>query len=90
MIKRLRANQISSEIYPTAAKMKKQMKYANDRDVKRIALVGAGPTETRRAGSITGAGVGQASLRGRLRDRNALREAFILKELLEPPVSMRG
>jgi len=31
---------LSSEIYPVDAKMKKQMKYANDKNVKFIALVG--------------------------------------------------
>lgn len=39
-LKEIRANGISSEIYPSSAKMKKQMKYANDRNVKHIALVG--------------------------------------------------
>ena len=39
-LKEIRANGISSEIYPSSAKMKKQMKYANDRKVKHIALVG--------------------------------------------------
>lgn len=41
MVKDVRANGISCEIYPTSAKMKKQMKYANDRCVKYVALVGA-------------------------------------------------
>ena len=40
LVKEIRANGISSEIYPTSAKMKKQMKYADDRNVKHIALVG--------------------------------------------------
>ncbi len=40
LVKETRAAGISSEIYPTDAKMKKQMKYANDRGVKNIALVG--------------------------------------------------
>ncbi len=39
-IKDLRANNISSEIYPSPVKVQKQMKYANDRGVKYIALVG--------------------------------------------------
>ncbi len=40
LVKETRAAGISSEIYPSDAKMKKQMKYANDRGVKNIALVG--------------------------------------------------
>lgn len=41
LLKELRANGVSSELYPTAAKMKKQMKYANETGVKYVALVGA-------------------------------------------------
>ncbi|MBL1280299.1 MAG: histidine--tRNA ligase [Fluviicola sp.] len=40
LVKEIRANGISCEIYPSSVKMKKQMKYANDRGVKNIALVG--------------------------------------------------
>jgi len=40
LIKKMRAEGISCEIYPSSAKMKKQMKYANDRKVKNIALMG--------------------------------------------------
>jgi len=40
LVKEIRANGISCELYPSNAKMKKQMNYANDRDVKNIALVG--------------------------------------------------
>jgi histidyl-tRNA synthetase len=40
LLKDVRANGISSEIYPTDAKLKKQMKYANDRGVKYVAIVG--------------------------------------------------
>ena len=40
LVKKIRENGISCEIYPSSAKMKKQMKYANDRGVKNIALVG--------------------------------------------------
>ena len=39
-MKEIRANNISCELYPSDAKMKKQMIYANARDVKNIALVG--------------------------------------------------
>jgi histidyl-tRNA synthetase len=40
LVKEIRANDFSCEIYPISAKMKKQMKYANDRGVKYVALVG--------------------------------------------------
>lgn len=40
LVKEIRANGISCELYPSDAKMKKQMNYANDRGVKNIALVG--------------------------------------------------
>lgn len=40
LVKQFREAGISSEIYPQAAKLQKQMKYANDRGVKHIALVG--------------------------------------------------
>ena len=39
-IKEIRANGIDCEIYPSAAKIQKQMKYANDRHVRYVALVG--------------------------------------------------
>jgi len=40
LVKEIRANNISCELYPSDAKMKKQMSYANDIDAKNIALVG--------------------------------------------------
>lgn len=40
LVHKLRAEGVSCELYPTAAKLKKQMKYANDRGVKNVALVG--------------------------------------------------
>jgi len=40
LVKKLREQGISSELYPKAAKMNKQMKYANDRGVKYVALIG--------------------------------------------------
>lgn len=40
LLKRLRENGISSEIYPSAAKMKKQFKYADDRRVAFVIIVG--------------------------------------------------
>lgn len=45
-IKEIRANGFSSELYPENAKMKKQMKYANDRNVRFVALVGDAEIES--------------------------------------------
>jgi len=45
IIKMLRNQGVSSEIYPKSAKMNKQMKYANDRGVKFVALVGQNEIE---------------------------------------------
>lgn len=39
-VHKLRANGIDCEMYPSSAKMQKQMKYANDRSVSYVALVG--------------------------------------------------
>lgn len=39
-VKQLRVNNISAELYPSKAKMQKQMKYANDKGVEFVALVG--------------------------------------------------
>lgn len=40
LVKEARANGIDCELYPSAAKMQKQMKYANDRNVQYVAIVG--------------------------------------------------
>jgi histidyl-tRNA synthetase len=40
LLQKLRAAGINSEMYPEPAKMKKQMKYANDRNIPFVALVG--------------------------------------------------
>ncbi len=40
LVKEIRQNGIDCELYPTAAKMQKQMKYANDIRVQYVALVG--------------------------------------------------
>ncbi len=40
LVKATRDNGIDSELYPSAAKMQKQMKYANDRKVQYVAIVG--------------------------------------------------
>jgi histidyl-tRNA synthetase len=40
LVKKVRDAGIDCELYPTAAKMQKQMKYANDRGVQFVALVG--------------------------------------------------
>jgi histidyl-tRNA synthetase len=41
VLKDLRDKEISAELYPTSAKMKKQMKYADDRGIRYVALVGS-------------------------------------------------
>src|ERR1035437_2242193 len=45
LLSQLRASGISSEIYPDADKMKKQMNYANRKGVKIVALAGESETE---------------------------------------------
>jgi histidyl-tRNA synthetase len=40
MIKALRQNNISAEIYPESSKMKKQMSYANDLAIPFVAIIG--------------------------------------------------
>ncbi len=40
LVKYLRDHEIACELYPTKAKMQKQMKYANDKNVEFVALVG--------------------------------------------------
>lgn len=45
LVKRMRIEGVSSELYPASVKMKKQMKYANDRGVKYIALIGENEIE---------------------------------------------
>lgn len=40
MVRQIRKEGIDCELYPSAAKMQKQMKYANDRNVQYVALVG--------------------------------------------------
>lgn len=44
-VKELRAAGISAEVYPSSAKMQKQMKYANARGVKNVAMLGANEIE---------------------------------------------
>ena len=45
-VRALRAAGISSEVYPKSAKMQKQMKYANARGVKHVAMLGANEIES--------------------------------------------
>lgn len=45
LLKDLRANDISAEIYPDAAKMKKQMKYADDKNIPHVLMVGTSEME---------------------------------------------
>jgi len=46
ILKLLRNHQISAEIYPTSAKMKKQMKYANDKQIPYVVMIGSNEIET--------------------------------------------
>ena len=41
LAKQLRNHDISTEVYPSAAKMKKQMKYANDKNIPFVVLIGS-------------------------------------------------
>ena len=40
LLKELRENGISSEIYPESVKLKKQMNYANNKDIKIVVMIG--------------------------------------------------
>mgnify|MGYP000206329643 CR=1 FL=1 len=46
-ISELRTNNIKSELYPDAAKMKKQMNYANKREIEFVVLVGSQEVENK-------------------------------------------
>lgn len=46
LVKELRAKGLNTELYPESAKMKKQMKYANDKNVPYVAIVGSREMET--------------------------------------------
>ena len=46
LLKQLRASGISSELYPTSAKMKKQMTYANNKGVQFVIMVGEDEMES--------------------------------------------
>lgn len=46
LLKDLRANNIAAEMYPDTAKMKKQMKYADDKHVPYVVMVGESEMET--------------------------------------------
>ncbi len=46
LAKELRTKDISSEVYPSSAKMKKQMKYANDRGIPFVILIGSNEMES--------------------------------------------
>mgnify|MGYP003391435189 FL=1 len=49
LAKQLRKNNVSCEIYPDSAKIKKQMKYANDKNIPFVALIGEKEIEERKA-----------------------------------------
>ena len=44
-LKELRNNHIKSELYPDSAKMKKQMNYANKREIQFVVMVGSNEIE---------------------------------------------
>jgi histidyl-tRNA synthetase len=46
LLKQLRSAGISSELYPTSAKMKKQMTYANNKGVQFVIMVGEDEMES--------------------------------------------
>ena len=48
MLNELRGKNISSEIYPTSAKMKKQMTYANAKGAGYVVLIGTNEIESGR------------------------------------------
>ena len=45
-LSKLRAAGIKAEVYPDAAKMKKQMKYANDKHIPYVIIIGSNEIET--------------------------------------------
>ena len=45
-IKELRGNGVNAELYPSSAKMKKQMNYANKRSIPYVVLVGSQEIES--------------------------------------------
>ena len=46
MARKLRDSGISTEVYPSPAKMKKQMKYANDRNIPYVVVIGSNEMES--------------------------------------------
>jgi len=46
LAKEFRENNISTEVYPTAAKLKKQMKYANDKNIPFVVMIGSDELES--------------------------------------------
>jgi len=46
LAKEFRENNISTEVYPSSAKMKKQMKYANDKNIPFVVLIGSDELES--------------------------------------------
>jgi histidyl-tRNA synthetase len=41
LLQKLRANNINSELYPAGAKIKKQMEYANNKDIPYTIVIGS-------------------------------------------------
>lgn len=45
LVSKLRKNKINAELYPSSAKMKKQMKYANDKNIPFVVMIGGDEME---------------------------------------------
>lgn len=45
LVSKLRKNNINTELYPASAKMKKQMKYANDKNIPFVVMIGGNEME---------------------------------------------
>ena len=45
LVSKLRKNSINAELYPASAKMKKQMKYANDKNIPFVVMIGGNEME---------------------------------------------
>lgn len=45
LVSKLRKNKINAELYPASAKMKKQMKYANDKNIPFVVMIGGDEME---------------------------------------------
>ncbi len=92
---RRRPQQQSRRSQPQSAKPRKTKRQTTrrqqERSIQDTSLPGdpIGMGSPIQSGSVQKTGVGLSDVRSRLKSRAALREAFILKEVLDPPVSLR-